>query len=360
MIDESGADAGKAAGAVPEPIFFARERRMHERAHDYWLSLLRGRTMPAIAELDPAGLAEYAAYSVLLDLGGPGARPRIAFLGSGLRDEAALATDTADLGAVPRGTLLSELTRRFPDIIAYRAPVGFEAEFVGRGGVTIYRGILLPFSADCRRVDAVYGLINGRLLADVASAPDIAAAVSSALAAAPAPPALSVWGTPADPIGGVPRTPAQRIAAARTWAALAAADRTRRQAGLHAALGAAHDLLLDGTAGDIDGAVTLVFGDMSGLRARRRYMLVLAHAARLGLGAGMLAPLLGRHAGGLAGLAAAERRAQRGVARAVTCGGAGHVALAPIDANFFLMLGRCAPAAAGTGGTPAEPIRRAG
>jgi hypothetical protein len=57
--------------------------------------------------------------------------------------------------------LLSRLTDHHFQIIATRAPVGFEADFVNERGHEIsYRGILMPFSSDGQDIDYVYGVIN--------------------------------------------------------------------------------------------------------------------------------------------------------------------------------------------------------
>ena len=46
-------------------------------------------------------------------------------------------------------------------IIANRAPIGFEAEFLNQRGDNIcYRGILMPFSSDGDTIDYIYGVIN--------------------------------------------------------------------------------------------------------------------------------------------------------------------------------------------------------
>ena len=46
-------------------------------------------------------------------------------------------------------------------IIANRAPIGFEAEFDNQRGENIcYRGILMPFSSDGDTIDFIYGVIN--------------------------------------------------------------------------------------------------------------------------------------------------------------------------------------------------------
>ena len=57
---------------------------------------------------------------------------------------------------VPSRSLLSRLTDHYLQIIANRAPIGFEAEFVGtRGRTTMYRGILMPFSSNGDAIDFV-------------------------------------------------------------------------------------------------------------------------------------------------------------------------------------------------------------
>jgi hypothetical protein len=72
---------------------------------------------------------------------------------------------------VPSRSLLSRLTDHYMQIIANRAPVGFEAEFVNQRGRSIcYRGILMPFSSDGDTIDFIYGVINWK---DVGEAPEI-------------------------------------------------------------------------------------------------------------------------------------------------------------------------------------------
>ncbi|WP_201362803.1 hypothetical protein, partial [Escherichia coli] len=59
------------------------------------------------------------------------------------------------------------LTDHYLQIIANRAPIGFEAEFVStRGFNTMYRGILMPFSSDEDSIDFIYGVINWKELVD--------------------------------------------------------------------------------------------------------------------------------------------------------------------------------------------------
>lgn len=355
--------APREIGIEPPPQIGC-ERRMHVNAYDYWLSLRRGRPLPAIADLEPGRLAAFAANSVLIDLAPPGWRPRIAFLGRALRREAGLAGESCPLHEVPAGSMLTALIHRVADITAHRAPLGFEAPMAagadGSGGdPTLYRGILLPFSAGGSRVDFVYGVVNWRMLAMVDDAADIVAAVGSALAGRAVPaPTTSPWGDAAAAEAAVgarlpPQPLAQRLGAARTWAALAANDRVHGPATLHAALGAAYDLLLAATArpgglaalggpGAIDAAaiVALVFGkDVAG-RDAVRYAAALDHAGRLGFGPGMLAALLDRYPGGIAALATAEARARRTVRHAPQPLASAPLSLTPIDPDFLLPPGR--------------------
>src|SRR3954466_3458615 len=76
------------------------------------------------------------------------------------------------IGDVPSRSLLSRLTDHYLQIIANRAPIGFEAEFVNQREKNIcYRGILMPFSSDGDTIDFIYGVINWKNVAAPSSAP---------------------------------------------------------------------------------------------------------------------------------------------------------------------------------------------
>src|SRR3546814_8752803 len=63
------------------------ERRMHVRAYNYWVSLLRGRPFPSVADLDPTSLNDFGPHSVLLDFTRDPTIPSIAYVGHALREE---------------------------------------------------------------------------------------------------------------------------------------------------------------------------------------------------------------------------------------------------------------------------------
>lgn len=355
------------AKAVPqalgdEPVFaFGRERRMHARAYDYWVSLLNGRRMPCVRDMDQRKLAPFADRSVLVDLPERGGAPVIAYLGGDLRTESDIVAAHPTIDDVPPGTLLGELLRRFSDIVKHEAPVGFEAEFAGRTDDTrlLHRGILLPFADDQGRLSAVYGVMSWKQVAAVEPAPDIAAAIGSVMASRPSAPVVCAWGDgPGASVANhdalAPQPVAQRLAQARTWAALAATDRTRSDTSLHAALGAAHDYriaLRDGTLTSRK-LVRMVFGTDLRRIDRIRFAATLDHAVRLGLGPGRVPSWLDNHEGGHVAVAISERRARRSERRAARAGdqrdwvdaqaALGQIELA-IDQDLMLLIGRRIP-----------------
>ena len=139
----------------------ADERRMHVRAYNYWVSLLDGRDYPSIEDLDPGSITDFAPNSVLLDFTAGQGDPATPYVGAAIRAECGLPDDINQITQVPSRSLLSRLTDHYLQIIANRAPIGFEAEFVNQRGHSIcYRGILMPFSSDGDTIDFIYGVIN--------------------------------------------------------------------------------------------------------------------------------------------------------------------------------------------------------
>ena len=137
------------------------ERRMHVRAYNYWVSLLDGRDFPSIEDLEPADVTDFAQNSVLLDFTCGRDNPAVPYIGAAIREECGLDDDTRTIADVPSRSLLSRLTDHYLQIIANRAPIGFEAEFANQRSETIcYRGILMPFSSDGETIDFIYGVIN--------------------------------------------------------------------------------------------------------------------------------------------------------------------------------------------------------
>jgi hypothetical protein len=359
------------------------ERRMHVRAYNYWVSLLDGRAYPSIGDLTPDTLGDFGPNSVLLDFSDGSDDPKVSWLGDALREECDLLGEVRRISEVPKRSLLSRLTDHYMQIIANRAPIGFEAEFVGqRAKNTMYRGILMPFSSSGEKIDFIYGVINWKEIADHATASAIAEQASSTLAAVPQIGASPVWadGPNADPLElddpvekswdepelDLDAGLADRLGIARDSADAARGADQRSRAALYRALGLAYDFAL---AAEADGAGYAELLDDAGLKAQARapmtpvvklvfgtgydkarlteFAAALSWARRQELPAGALRDRL--ESEGLKALVQAERRARRpepkpdqGEAARETLRAArplGHVDL-PGEAEFVLLIAR--------------------
>ena len=177
---------GPAGAAEPQPDVAAAigtdERRMHVRAYNYWYSLLDGRDYPSIEDLDPGNIEDFGPNSVLLDFTEGSDNPATPYIGTAVREDCGIGDDIKSIADVPSRSLLSRLTDHYMQIIANRAPVGFEAEFVNQRGQTIcYRGIMMPFSSDGDTIDFIYGVINWKGLGEAAETPKVIRAVLAPL-----------------------------------------------------------------------------------------------------------------------------------------------------------------------------------
>ncbi len=171
-------DASAAGAGEPQPDISmeigADERRMHVRAYNYWCSLLEGRDYPSIEDLEPGNIQDFGPHSVLLDFTEGSDNPATPYIGTAIREECGLGDDIKLIADVPSRSLLSRLTDHYMQIIANRAPVGFEAEFVNQRGRNIcYRGILMPFSSDGDMIDFIYGVINWKDVGEAAEIPQV-------------------------------------------------------------------------------------------------------------------------------------------------------------------------------------------
>lgn len=157
-----GAATGSAAERAPAPDNWqGRERRLNIRVFEYWDSLLDGRDFPSVADLEPAALEPFRDHSLLIDFTAGYDNPKLRFIGKALRVESGIDTSDLDPTQVPRGTMLSRLTDHYLEILANRAPIGFEAEFTSaRGQLMLYRGILLPLSDDGETINFIYGAVS--------------------------------------------------------------------------------------------------------------------------------------------------------------------------------------------------------
>ena len=347
-LSDFGNDYDTAEAAVePPPAIGNDERRMHVRAYNYWVSLLDGHAYPSVDALDLDATNDFGPHSVLLDFTSNPEQPAIAWLGDRLRTECNLPADVATVADVPARSLLSRLTDHHLQIIANRAPIGFEAEFVNaRGNNAMYRGILLPFSSDTETIDFIYGVINWKEIAGV----EMTAAIGRELEAAHVAPAhramVPVW---ADGPGASTTTddddsPVEAdtaafagdgaltdwLAAARKTADAAISADFRSRGALYHALAQAYDfaLLTDARADEyaallndsgiavqarapMTPVVKLIFGTDYDKTRVTEFAAALTFAKRRELPAGGMKLFLENFPGGLKAIVAAERRERR-------------------------------------------------
>lgn len=343
----------------PPPVISGDERRMQVRAYNFWTSQLNDKNYPCIEELDPETVDEFKGYSVLLDFTSGIENPSIQFLGEDLRAECGLDDDIGYLDQVPARSLLSRITDHYLQIIANRAPIGFEAEFVNDRGINImYRGILLPYSSDDDTIDFIYGVINWK----EAAAPEISDAIEREVEIAMKSSArrqehVPVWAdspTTMD-LDHEPVAPEDYVAleldagfaieepqpdenssladwlfAARSSADLARECDARSREALYQAIGRAYDfaLVAEDSAEDYadllaDAGLTaqerapmtpivkLVFGADYDKTRLTEFATALNYAHRNAVPMGELANTLGEHKGGLKGIVKAERQARK-------------------------------------------------
>ena len=325
------------------------ERRMHVRAYNYWVSLLGGRDYPSIEDLDPANISDFGPNSVLLDFTAGHQNPAMPYVGTAIRSECGIDEEIQHIEKVPSRSLLTRLTDHYLQIIANRAPIGFEAEFVNQRGRSIcYRGILMPFSSDGDTIDFIYGVINWK---------DIGEPVAAQQAITPALPPLELVPDVAENNDDVleleqpafedvstddesdePEEVQLEVDAGladRLWAARESADICkqadgRSRAALYRALAMAYDFAVaakrvpDDYAEILDDAgvksqarapmtpiVKLVFGIDYDKTRLTEFAAALSHAERCAVDFGGFEQFLDNAEGGLKGLVAAERKARR-------------------------------------------------
>jgi hypothetical protein len=318
------------------------ERRMHVRAYNYWASLLEGRDYPSIEDLEPGDLLDFAPNSVLLDFTSGGDEPATPYIGAAIRAECDLPDEVQSIGQVPSRSLLSRLTDHYMQIIANRAPVGFEAEFENQRDETIcYRGILMPFSSDGDTIDFIYGVINWKKLDQPSQASAPLAAVLPPIDEEEEPLELS------DPIDVGPASKTESEAdleielgddaglADRLWAARESVEALKVSEGrsrdaLYRALARAYDFAIGAKAEPEDYAelleesgvkaqtrapmtpiVKLVFGVDCDKARLTEYAAALSYAERQCVELSGFLAFIEAQAGGLKALVAAERQARR-------------------------------------------------
>lgn len=360
FASDNGYESDEDDYAVDAPAAIGSdERRMHVRAYNHWVSLLNGRALPSIEDLNPEELTDFGPNSVLLDFTSGAENPAIAYLGVKLNHECGFDEEPLTVSDVPARSLLSRLTDHYLQIIANRAPIGFEAEFVNTAGHnTMYRGILMPLSTDDDTIDFVYGVINWKEVVSAEQSDALNAELTGALAAQSPRPTMPVWadgpsaveepsvpqarpeildedfGSDTEEFEPVPDPQgvglADWLATARASAELLHHADSRGRTALYHALGHAYDFALlsdirrddylellsdSGIVGQDRAPMTplvkLVFGTGYDKTRLTEFAAALSYGKRHGLPHGGMRVFLEKYPGGLKAIVAADRRERR-------------------------------------------------
>jgi len=140
-----------------------QDQGRHIQAYHFWSSLLNGRDLPSISDVDPLGLEKYKPYCFLVDFPYGYDNPVVRY--SGPHVEADGTDYTLDPGAematVPGTSVLSQVKNLIQEVTKVGAPIGFDAQSDDVSGHLRYsRGMLLPFSDDGSNVHFVMGVVT--------------------------------------------------------------------------------------------------------------------------------------------------------------------------------------------------------
>lgn len=156
------------------------EARLHIRAYHIWARYVRKKRFPILDDVLAAGAADFGSRALCIDVTAGPDLPKLTYVGAALAQSLPDPAALKQFSDIPGRSLISRITDHYLEIIANRAPISFEAEFVDdRGCAFQYRCILLPCSHAGTSIDAILGVISwqqtgGRILDQpVAGAPPL-------------------------------------------------------------------------------------------------------------------------------------------------------------------------------------------
>lgn len=137
------------------------EKRITFQLYKYWFALTGDRELPPLKDLNPSDIAPYKDTMVLIDLRNPTIEPVLQVVGQSLTVDIEDGLALKSIGDIPRKSLLSRITDHYLEVLANRTPISFDAEYENKAGeLTLYRGIMLPFSDDGSAINFILGAIR--------------------------------------------------------------------------------------------------------------------------------------------------------------------------------------------------------
>jgi hypothetical protein len=139
------------------------ERRSSLRLFKHWEAARGAASLPNLADFDLSLLEELGDSSFLLMLGEFADQPTFRYFGRDLTRQIGHDLTGRSIADVPAASLLARVVGHYLEAIQQQKPVGVNGRFeTAAGEDLVYRGILLPFSSDLGKVDAVLGCYRSR------------------------------------------------------------------------------------------------------------------------------------------------------------------------------------------------------
>jgi len=147
------------------PVLEVDDHHMQVRALNLWAELLDENSVPSIENVSLKDDPDLGSHSILLDFNHGLKNPLISHFGEKLAAQCEVSRDIAKLEQASGSFLLDRLTNFCIPVFESRTPKDFETEWVNNdGGIVLYRGILLPFSASDGEIDNIFAFINWKVI----------------------------------------------------------------------------------------------------------------------------------------------------------------------------------------------------
>ena len=145
-----------------------QERRITYSLYENWEAIAGKTGIPMLKGMRQEDIAPFKDNLVLLDLRNESSPPKFQVIGKKLKLDLDIELTNKPINKVPRRTMLSRVSDHYLEVIANRVPIAFEAEFVNTDQEkALYRGILLPFSDDNKRINFILGGVRWILEKDL-------------------------------------------------------------------------------------------------------------------------------------------------------------------------------------------------
>lgn len=139
------------------------ERRLVLRLLDHWRSVCSADGIPSLGAVEAIATSELWPHCFVLELGDIGCAPTFQRVGDAFESLSDCPLVGAPLSNIPRNALAEHATFFFDEVLRKQAPVTRGGVYADVNGVTtLFRSILLPLSANGRRIGAILGAANCR------------------------------------------------------------------------------------------------------------------------------------------------------------------------------------------------------